>query len=124
MNTALKTKDCYSEPRVWRGITRQAKENFLENLNRLFDGTGLKDIRLAEELGVAPVTIGRWRRGDRIPNFESLDKIAAYFKCSVQDLFYDPTDANTKSKVISMDLNTALRVVEAHARAGKDSLKD
>lgn len=116
IRTAKKPMSCYKSPGCGWGMARHAKENFLENLNALFDGTKLNDSQLAAKIGVTSVTIGRWRRGERIPTFDGLDKIARYFKIPVRDLFRDPTDPET---IGGVDLETALQIVSAHARAGR-----
>ena len=111
MNTAHQPIACYMSPGYGWGMARLTKENFLENLNALFDETGLNDSQLAKKLGVTSVTIGRWRRGDRIPAFDALDRIAAHFKVPVGSLFRDPTIPES----IGVDLETALGIVATHA---------
>lgn len=98
-------------------MAREARKNFLENLNALFDRSKLNDSQLAKKLGVSSVTIGRWRRGDRVPSFEALDRISVVFRTPVRDLFKDPTDPETTAGV---DLETALKIVATHARAGAE----
>ena len=46
----------------------------------------IKAIDLAKAIGLGTSTLSRYTRGERIPNLESLVKIADYFKCSTDYL--------------------------------------
>lgn len=121
MLTGRSPKACYGVRRCeWEPVPRPSKQNFRENLRNLIDGAGLDDKAFAKEIGVSPATLSRWLSGTNEPSFEDLDAIANYFEKSAHELFFDPTDKRT-SKV---DLDTALRIVTAHAHAGKHALKE
>ena len=61
-------------------------EIFAKRLNELRNEKGLTKYRLAKELSVSEMTIGRWERQLRIPNIVDLKKIAKFFNVSADYL--------------------------------------
>jgi len=59
---------------------------FSERLKELREEKGLNLATLGKELGVSYVAIGRWERGTRIPNMDSLIAIAKFFNVSIDYL--------------------------------------
>ena len=53
--------------------------SFGSNLRNLRISRNLSQQDLGKALGVAQITVSSWERGIREPNFESCEKIAAYF---------------------------------------------
>lgn len=52
---------------------------------------GLTQQELALAVGVAYVSIGRYERGERVPDIETAAKIAAALSCTVDDLIEKET---------------------------------
>ncbi len=117
--TAESNGPCYMPPRCELGGMRPSDKNFRENLRKAIEIAGINESELARHLQCAPITVNRWVRGPNEPSFRDLDRIARYFKKSVFDFFLDPTDQRTTG----VDLDTAIGIVEAHARAGAKVLK-
>lgn len=58
-----------------------------ERLNELFDADPRNDVAIAHSLGVSKQTISAWRNGSRSPKRSMIEKIAAFYNCSVEWLF-------------------------------------
>lgn len=56
---------------------------FAERLRELRKKNNVTQSQLAEQLGVAPVTVSIWERGVRKPEFETLDNICDFFSVSL-----------------------------------------
>jgi len=48
--------------------------------------TNLTQAEVAEMLGLDQTTVSRWERGRKLPRADRLPKIAAIYRCSVDDL--------------------------------------
>lgn len=59
---------------------------FAERLKELREEREFSYVKLAKELGVSAVAIGRWERNLRIPNIVELKKIAEFFGVSADYL--------------------------------------
>ncbi|MDL2224644.1 helix-turn-helix domain-containing protein [Eubacteriales bacterium OttesenSCG-928-M02] len=59
---------------------------FPERLNQLIEENNLKYSRLAQDIGVQPAVVARWKNGENKPNQEGIEKIADYFDVSVDYL--------------------------------------
>ena len=59
--------------------------NISRNLKRLMENKGVSAYRLAKDLNVSQTSIKNWLDGSN-PHEFMLDKIAAYFGCSVSSL--------------------------------------
>lgn len=60
--------------------------NFKKNLKNLMDKANIKNIELAKILGLNKSTITLYLNGQRMPNYETLEKLKDYFSCSYDDL--------------------------------------
>ena len=59
---------------------------FTETLNDLMLENNIKAIDLAKAIGLGTSALSRFTRGQRLPNLDSLVKLANYFKCSTDYL--------------------------------------
>jgi transcriptional regulator with XRE-family HTH domain len=75
--------------------------NFGQRLRKLREEKGDTQKQLARVLNVSESTIGMYERGEREPNFETLNKIANYFGVPV-DYLMGRTE-NPKSKKITFE---------------------
>lgn len=57
-----------------------------ENVKRLCDENGISIWALERECGIANGTIGKWESKSRSPRVCALQKIAAFFGCTVDEL--------------------------------------
>ena len=62
------------------------KNQFPQRLKELREEKGLSIKTLAKELGVSDIAIGRWEKGLRTPNIDSLILVANYFNVSADYL--------------------------------------
>ena len=67
----------------------------MQAIDRTAIGTRLRDLRgnkpqaeVASAIGVTAMAISQYERGERIPNDEMKIRIAAYYKKSVEELFF------------------------------------
>ena len=59
---------------------------FPQRLKELREEKGLSIKTLAKELGVSDIAIGRWEKGLRTPNIDTLILVANYFNVSADYL--------------------------------------
>ena len=59
---------------------------FGDNLRRLLEDRGITQKKMAQDLNIAASTLGNYVRGLREPDFETFDRIAAYFNVSANYL--------------------------------------
>lgn len=71
-----------------------SRENFKQNLKQLLFDKGMTCTALSKILKVAPTTVREWRRGIIFPRSDMLDKIAAFFNLTTNELL----SASIKSK--------------------------
>ena len=62
------------------------KNQFPQRLKELREEKGLSIKTLAKELGVSDIAIGRWEKGLRTPNIDTLIIVANYFNVSADYL--------------------------------------
>lgn len=74
------------------GLTTAAGINFRKNLTRRMEDRNVSDSELARALKVAPITVGRWKRGLSEPNFAHLDQMATFLDTTVAALIAGPED--------------------------------
>jgi len=55
---------------------------FSERLKELRQERGLSINALSKQIGIDDATLGRWERGVRVPNIESLEILARFFGVS------------------------------------------
>ena len=67
----------------------------------------LTQAELAKKLGVAPSTVGMYERGQREPDFETLEKIASYFSVNMNTLLGKESEID----IISGSLGTKIPVL-------------
>lgn len=53
---------------------------FAERLKELREDKGLSLKQLAKALNISDVALGRWEKGTRIPNIETLEQLSKFFK--------------------------------------------
>ena len=56
------------------------------NYVRLRDARGLTDYRVAKETGIATATLTAWKNGLYTPKADKLQKIAAFFGVTIDEL--------------------------------------
>jgi len=66
--------------------------SFSENLKALRKEQKLTQKQLSEELGVALSTVAMWETGARQPDYDKLNKIAAFFNVSHDALLIGPKE--------------------------------
>lgn len=64
----------------------QPKATFAERITNLLQSKNVSAYRLAKELGVGRAAVSKWLCGQRMPNFESIIKLALFFGCSIDFL--------------------------------------
>lgn len=57
---------------------------------RLCQEKGLTNYRVSKETGVSQSSLSEWKRGNSVPKYESMKKIADYFGVSVDYLLGKP----------------------------------
>ena len=57
-----------------------------ENLRQLMKDSGLNQVQLAKEIGVAQSAVSTWLSGKKEPGITSLWLLADYFNCNVDEL--------------------------------------
>ena len=118
INAATSPKSRYKGRGYALGVPiRPAKDNFCENFDLFRREADLTWGDIADALKVSRSTISYWKTGRSQPSYEDMDALAKLFRKSVQDFFEDPTEPRTKRPV---DLETALRIVAAAAKRGRD----
>lgn len=60
--------------------------DFASELNALIKLSGINNTKLAAAIGVSNSLITSWRRGEKVPSAENLDKLATYFGVTVDSL--------------------------------------
>ena len=96
--------------------------NFAERLRDLRTQRGLSQIELAKKLGLSNSTISMYERGEREPDFETLDLIGDFFNVDVNYLLTEgestggsakPEDAATQTgeiTIVNTNESTSLKV--------------
>ena len=54
-----------------------------ERLDKLLQDHGITPYRLAKDLGISQSSLSEWKKGNSIPKYERLAKIASYFNVTV-----------------------------------------
>lgn len=62
----------------------------MSKLKVLRDSAKLTQDIVANELGVTQGAVSQWEKGETFPSTENLIKLAALFKCTIDDLFENP----------------------------------
>ena len=72
---------------------------FAENLKRLRKGKGYTQVSFAKSFHVSNGTIAMWETGKREPDLKTVQRLAEFFGCTLDDIFGqpgDPTPHNTE----------------------------
>jgi transcriptional regulator with XRE-family HTH domain len=69
------------------------RRHFSHNLSNFMRRRRMKDAAMAGALGVNPVTVHHWKKGERTPKEINLSSIAAILECEVDDLMCPPKAA-------------------------------
>ncbi len=59
---------------------------FKDELKKLREQREISQAKLANDLGFAPSTVGMWERGQREPDYETLEMLADYFNVNMEVL--------------------------------------
>ncbi len=78
----------------------------------------MRPSKLAAAIGVDPSAVTAWKKGGSV-TLDNLEKVAKALGVPMRQLIEDPLDAET----MGIDIDTALRVVVGHVKAGKPPTK-
>ncbi|MEG1264791.1 MAG: helix-turn-helix transcriptional regulator [Clostridia bacterium] len=95
--------------------------DFHHNLKALREARGVTQEALADGIGVAKSTISMYEKGNREPNFETLEALADYFNVNLALLLDD--HAQTRSAGLSEDEALLILNYRALSAAGKRYIK-
>lgn len=84
------------------------QEAFIKNLSILLEERNITQRELAEKIDVTEVTISRYLSGERSPRIEIVNKIANYFKVSVDYLLGRTDIKNPSSLQSEIDFHVGL----------------
>lgn len=56
-------------------------------IDEVINDSGLKNVFIAEEVGVDVRTLYKWRKGETIPRLDQAVKLAQILDCKVDDLY-------------------------------------
>lgn len=76
--------------------------DFKDNLKRIRADRGITQKSLGASIGVTPVTVGNWERGERQPSFKLLLQLAAILGVSADELLGNPSTSRH-----TFDMDTA-----------------
>lgn len=62
------------------------RDNFCKNLQRALSERKVKQVELAEALGVPPTTVNGWMRGAHLPDIEMVQDICVFLKVPVSKM--------------------------------------
>ena len=77
---------------------------FAENLKNLRKAKGLTQVQFAQIFQISSGTIAMWETGKRMPDTETLKRIAKYFDVSLDYLLDAPAD-ETPEEIIILNRN-------------------
>lgn len=97
--------------------------DFPINLKKLRIEKGVTQKQLGNVLNVSQNAIYNWETGKREPNLDMLEKIAAYFGVTVDDLI-GINDSPTVSKAEFSDLVRKYRILDADGKETVDFILD
>ncbi|MEF9974907.1 MAG: helix-turn-helix transcriptional regulator [Clostridia bacterium] len=95
--------------------------DFHQNLKALREARGITQEALADQIGVAKSTISMYEKGNREPNFETLEALADYFNVNLALLLGDC--AQTRPAGLSEDEALLILNYRALSMAGKRYIK-
>ena len=97
------------------------QENFTSQLNYYLGKKGVTKSVLAASLGVLPALVEEWCSGSRLPDDETIEKIAKFFDADKDE--FTASDSSSKKTTIKV-VKTKKRLVLGHcARCGKPILE-
>lgn len=76
---------------------------------------------LAEIMGVDAMSVSRWENHKRFPRGRRLPQLAQALKCTVNDLYHEPTDLVSIDSMLSGASKGLRKQAEAIIRALKDA---
>ena len=68
--------------------------NFAKNLKYLRKKKNISMKELADKVGLSRSALSNYENGNRLPEFESMIKLALYFECSIDELVFHGTPIN------------------------------
>ncbi|MDU6483120.1 MAG: helix-turn-helix transcriptional regulator [Paeniclostridium sordellii] len=68
--------------------------NFAKNLKYLRKKKNISMKELADKVGLSRSALSNYENGNRLPEFESMIKLALYFECSIDELVFYGTPIN------------------------------
>lgn len=85
------------------------------------EALGMTQEELAKIMGVDAMSVSRWERGLRFPRGRRLPQLAQALKCTVNDLYHEPTDLVSIDSMLSGASKGLRKQAEAIIRALKDA---
>ena len=70
-------------------IVRGGDKGMNNNLRQLREGKNIKQVELAEDLGITNDYLSSLERGARTPSFKLAKKIADYFGTTIDEIFFN-----------------------------------
>lgn len=75
----------------------ETKRIFSQNLTRLLDRSGITQLDLANQMGVAPSTVSSWCNAEKMPRMDKVEWMAQFFGVPTSQLI-EPFQADDKRR--------------------------
>jgi DNA-binding XRE family transcriptional regulator len=72
----------------------------MNNLKKMIKKSGLKQSHIASKVGISDNTLTSYITGKRNPSIEKAKKLADFFNCKIEDIFFVENKHN-KNKVVN-----------------------
>lgn len=99
---------------------------FSIRLKEIRESKGISQAELANQIGVGISTVGMWESTDRIPGAKTLQRLIAYFGCSIDYLLGRTDDFGTAVPIeqnLSRDEREVLELYTSLSPTRKEDLK-
>lgn len=100
-----------------KGRTKPFQPLFIQERR---ESLGMTQEELAEIMGVDAMSISRWERGTRFPRGRRLPLLAQTLKCSVSDLYREPSDLVSLDSMLVDTPKPLRKQIEAVIKAMKE----
>ena len=77
--------------------------NVCESFRQIKKNLNLRQVELAERMGIAPAQLSNYVRGTQIPSFETLIRIANNLKISILE-FIPPEEKELQKEIIGLEM--------------------
>lgn len=107
---------------MWYNVTMK----FSIRLKEMRESKGISQAELANQIGVGISTVGMWESTDRIPGAKTLQRLIAYFDCSIDYLLGRTDDIETRAtteQTLSRDEREVLDLYSALSPTRKEDLR-